>query len=366
MGADHGEGEAGRMSEAEKKMRELKGYGWPETTKEQRKRKANTEYGIARDRLRAIPSEMEVLLFLHDQGKIIDATRLVKCTEWANKYNGVDMFFEERERPEIGKVYCAIVDVKNVDLGTLGTDYGNLYLEIKDGYRDGWAVKEYATEHIDGKEIVKPNRYLAYVRGGKAFGGILADQTTAYSDEKSERENARDLVKYYFEHQNILNHDIFIVSGDDANNWIMNKVPELQRKGRRKNEELSPQIPNWKKEYPLMQVRRVESGEWETQQTGKGVLLLQATGLEPGHYERHDDGRVEWVDYPLEQWEKGNEHVNKLAEDQKRGLSLLTCLYAKGINEITCLEGIPGIDAERRERIKTVLSEMRIGKAWTE
>ena len=348
------------MSEAEKKMRELDGYGTAEK---------NTEYAKARDRLRAIPSEMEVLLFLHDQGKIIDATRLVKHTEWANKYNGVDMFFEERERPERGKVYCAIVDVKNVDLGKLGTDYSNLYLEIKDGYRDGWAVKEYATEHIDGKEIVKLNRYLAYVRGGKAFGGMMADQTAVYSDEKSERENTRDLVKYYFEHQNILNHDIYIISGDDANKWIMNKVPERQNKGVKENQKLSPQIPNWQKEHPLMRVRRTESGEWETQQTGKGDLLLQATGLEPGHYERHNDGRVEWVDYPLEQWEKGNEHVNELAEDQKRGLSLLTCLYAKGLNERTCLEGIPGVDAkdgEYLEKIRAKLSEKRIGKVWTE
>lgn len=357
------------MSEAEKKMLEMRGYDWPEETKEQQQRKANTEYGKARDRLRAIPSEMEVLLFLHDQGKIIDATRLVKYTKWANERNGVDIFFEERERPEIGKVYCAILDVKNVDLGQYGTDYRNLYLEIKDRSRDGWAIKEYATEHIDGKEIVKPNRYLAYVRGGKAFGGILADQTTAYSDEKSERENARDLVKYYFEHQNILNHDIFIVSGDDANNWIMNKVPELQRKGRWKNEELSPQIANWQKDYPLMRVRRTESGEWETQQTGKGDLLLQATGLERGHYERYDDGRVEWVDYPLEQWEGGNEHVNELAEDQKRGLSLLTCLYAEGLNVQTCLKGIPEVDEtdkEYRAKVEKRLSEMRIGKAWTE
>lgn len=352
---------------SEKKMCEMSGYGLPEGTEAEEKKKANTEYGKARDRLRAIPSEMEVLLFLHDQGKIIDAISLEEYTLWANKYNGVDVFFEERERPERGKVYCGIVDVKNVKLGRYGTDYDNLYLEIKDGNLPGWAEREYATEYIDGKEIVKPNRFLAYVRGGKAFDGMMADQMPIYSDSKSERENTRDIVKYCFENHIILNHDVYIVSGNDVNKWIMEEVPERQRKGIQANNELSPRIPNWEKAYPLMRVKRTEDG-WNIQQTGKGNMILQAKAKDPGHYEE-TNGVYQWVDYPIDEWEKGNSHVGEFEEDQKRGLSLLTCMYAKGLNVKTCLKGIDEINVNNKEYIEKIRKELlnrRIGKVWTE
>lgn len=358
------------MKEPEKKMCELDGYGWPEETKEEEKKKADTEYGKARDRLRAIPSEMEVLLFLHDQGKIILAASDPNYEKWANKYNGVDLFFVERERPEIWRVYCAIVDAKNADLGSYGTDYTNLYLEIKDKHGKGWAIKEYATEHlnVNGEriDIVKPNRYLAYVRGGKAFGGMMADQMPGYSDEKSERENARDIVKYCFENNAILNHDIYIVSGNDVNKWVEKEVPKRQKKGITKNEKLSPQIPNWEKGWPLMKVQRTPEGEWTTTQAGKGDLILQAMPKEPGHFHRHDDGSIERIEYPFDQWEKDEAHIKELAEDQSRGLSLLTCLYAKGLNVETCLKGLPrGDEKEYQKEIEKKLSEMRIGKVWT-
>ena len=115
-----------------------------------------------------------------------------------------------------------------------------------------------------------------------------------------------------------------------------------------------------------MQVQRMTDGEWKTQQTGKGKLLLQALAKEPGHYEE-DHGKIKWVDYPLEQWEKGNKHVKELEKDQANGISLLNCMYVKGLNEIACLKGIEDVDINSKEyvyKIKSILSEKKMGRVW--
>ena len=348
-------------------MRNLQGYGLPEYETYidkkgiTRKRKVNSDYANARDRLRAIPSELETMLFLHDEGKII-LGYLSSYELWLNKDNGVDISFAERRerRVQQGMLYNAFCDVKNMREKESGEDFPNLYLEVT-GINGNWHAwtDHYKTQTvtINGAqyEIIPPNRYIAYVRGGQRYGGKLAEETEVYSDDLSEYDNRKALIKYYFEKQaELLNHDIFIVRGEDMNKYIEIIMSEKRKKLMQTRNiikqiteyNLSPQLSEWKTVFPLMQVTRTANG-WDIQHTGKGSFELEARAKQPGSINA-DTG--EYTQITLEQLSRAEKKLDRREADQAQGLSLSTCLQAQGINIYPSRDKAP---------------ETRQGERWT-
>ena len=329
-------------------MRNLQGYGLPEyetyidKNGENRRRRVNTntDYAKARDRLRAIPSELETMLFLHDDGKII-LGYLSSYELWLNKDNGIDISFAERRerRVQQGMLYNAFCDVKNMREKESGGDFPNLYLEVT-GINGNWHAwtDHYKTQTgtINGAqyEIIPPNRYIAYVRGGQRYGGKLAEETEVYSDNLSEYDNRKALIKYYYEKQvELLNHDIFIVRGEDMNSYIETVLPDIWKRSKKARKEitefdLSPRIQHWEKQFPLMRVKRTANG-WNKQHTGKGSFELEARAKQPGSINA-DTG--EYTQITLEQLSRAEKWLDRLEADQARGLSLSTCLQVQGID----------------------------------
>ena len=189
--------------------------------------------GEAIDRLNAIPSEMEVMKYLFDTGKILYTEKAdhVYLVNWWDYYESIDVRFVETERPDKTKVYLAGVDAKNVGVWTgpdrpeynlvHGGDYQNVYIETQkkrgeDYEFNGWATSFY--KDVDGAPV--RNRYIAYVRNGKDFNGKLATQTEAFSPNRSEAENKREIVQYYAQHLDQLTHDIMFVYCDDVAGYI--------------------------------------------------------------------------------------------------------------------------------------------------
>lgn len=315
-------------------MKYLDGYG---ETDEKKRRK--TAYGNALERLRSIPSEIETMLFLHDQGKIIlaydDANE-----KWFNKDNGVDISFVDRQRPEEGKLYNAFVDVKNHGLKDDNTEYSNLYIEVT-GINGNWhawtdlfKTQQFTYNGVQ-YNMVPPNRYIAYVRGGRKYGGKYATETEVYSDDLSEAENRRAITEYYFEHQaELLNHDLYIIRGEDMAQYLENELPGLQSDlfatGKRVTEfDLSPSLSDWRDKYPLMQVRRTAAG-WETTVTGRGSFQLEAKANAPGSFNISKSGEVTYTQITAEQLAKDEAILRERETDQAKGLSLLTCLAVEG------------------------------------
>ena len=187
-----------------KKYQEWYGSGEPlgaiQDPEEQRK---------AIDRINAIPSEFEIMLFLRSENKILyDQDRFF--TEAMNRYEGVDICFMDQEEPETGLTNLAGVDVKNTG------DYQNFQIETEKKYH-GVFYAEYAwAQHV----LTGKNRYVAYVRGGQKYGGKLASETEAFSLDKSEREIKRDLIGYYYHNRQLLDHDIEIIRGEDIRSYL--------------------------------------------------------------------------------------------------------------------------------------------------
>lgn len=259
---------------SEKKMCEMSGYGLPEGTEAEEKKKANTEYGKARDRLRAIPSEIETMLFLHDQGKILYHLSINEYMQSLNIRDGVDIVFADGISFP-GLTDQAFIDVKNVELKYDGTNFQNLFIEL-----EGWG-----NHYTDGST----NRYIAYVRDGKRYGGELASEIEAFSDDKTEKENAIDIIKYYVNHTELLDHDIYIVRGKHISEKIM-AWKETNEYTKNKRYFYVP-LSNWRREYPLMEVSRTADG-WTIKNTGKRELQLSTATETQVVKENKEEGRT--------------------------------------------------------------------------
>lgn len=255
--------------------------------------------GEAIDRLNAIPSELEVMKYLFDTGKIlyIEKADHVYLVNWWDYYESIDVRFVEAERPDKTKVYLAGVDAKNVGVWMgkdrpeynlyHGGDYPNVYIETQkkrgDEYQfDGWATSFY--KDVDGEPV--RNRYIAYVRNGKAFDGKLATETEAFSLDRSEAENKREIVQYYAQHLDQLTHDIMFVYCDDVAEYI-------DRSGgtdpnRRRKDRLQSNAPDtkaalvnfseWDQDHARVMISwDQERKQWkEPEQCGKKTLDLKA------------------------------------------------------------------------------------------
>lgn len=261
----------------------------------------DSEQNKAIARLNSIPSEIETMLFLHDQGKILyhapEDTQM-----WLNRDNGVDISFADGVHLP-GYTDMGVIDVKNVELRRDGTNYPNLFIEFTKYRQEKYAWGYHYTDGSTG-------RYIAYVRDGKQFGGKLATETEVYSLDKTERENARELVKYYAKHQELLTHDIYIVRGDDVGQEIVTEKGNWIKEGY-----ILAELSHWRLKYPLMEVRRTAEG-WTVKHTGKGTFDLttatqaqRITDSETKHtaheVTKHTAEEVERrIDKHLERWKQ--------------------------------------------------------------
>lgn len=227
-------------------------------------------------RLNAIPSEFEVMKYLRYKGKILfDPDRYF--TGGMNYYEGVDICFMDQEEPDKGLTNLAGVDVKNTG------NYNNFLIETeKKQANTGW---QWSTKYAWAKHILTgTNRYVAYVRGGQEYGGELASETEAFSLDKSERENARDLIQYYYNRQYLLDHTIEIIRGEDIKSY-------LEQHGR------APAIKNylrgykilineeWIEQYnfPALRITRDRDGWTETQLNANNPLTIQTKKCKTTH-----------------------------------------------------------------------------------
>ena len=216
------------------------------------------------DRLNAIPAEFEVMKYLRARGKILFAPT-PSYTEWMNYWNGVDICFMDVEEPEPGYTNLAGIDVKNVG------NYENFFIETATKDRRGEWNTEYAwATHIKNGE----NRYLAFVRGGKEYGGKKATDTEAYSPDKTESENKRSILFYFFQRQGLLNHTFEIISGEHVKEYLRDNGD-----GREINSYVKAQVisfKEWLMKYPILRVENV-GGAWQERQLHRNIELKVET-----------------------------------------------------------------------------------------
>ena len=315
---DNGEGE-GSEGMSDKTIRELKEGD-------------NGERENAIARLVSIPSEIEVMLFLHDQGKILYHNG-TEYEHWMNRDNGVDIVFSDGEYPE-GKTDMAFIDVKNVDLREDGKNYNNLIIEVSKMRYGVWDHQStWGSFYTDGST----NRYIAYVRDGKKYGGKSAIELDAFSLDKTEEENARDIIRYYAENKDLLDHDIYIVRGPDISKSIADKREEFKTADEGRRRKLVTvtkegkmiyfeQLPNWKLKYPLLEVRRTAEG-WTTRHTGNGTFEVD-TKQAQNDISANDSHTAKEVERNMKA------RFEDLRNEQQGGLTAEELLKIHGIYEI--------------------------------
>ena len=223
------------------------------------------------DRLNAIPAEFEVMNYLRAKGKILFAPT-PSYTEWMNYWNGVDICFMDAEEPEPGYTNLAGIDVKNPDLDQkTKKDYTNFFIETATKDKRG----EWSTEYAWATHIKNgANRYLAFVRGGKEYGGKKATDTEAYSPDKTEDENKRSILFYFFQRQELLNHTFEIISGEHVKEYL-----RANGDGREINSYVRAQLisfEEWLMKYPILRVENV-GGAWQERQLHGNIELRVET-----------------------------------------------------------------------------------------
>lgn len=319
------------------------------------------EYKRAIDRLNAIPSEMEVIKYLHDTGKILytETDRNGVFTNWLDYAESIDIRFVEPERHDITMTYIAGIDVKNV-----GIDYPNVYLETQkdNNGNDNWEFSGWVTHFyrdINGEPV--RNRYLAFVRNGKAFGGRLATQTDAFSLDNTEHENKREIIRYYANHQDQLTHDIMIIYCDDIVDYIdqTGGTDIRQRKTDRKQTNAPEtkaaiiKFNEWDKDYARVMITwNNDLRTWnEPIQYGARPLEIKArpvfwTAPDKDEYGLRKRGLRKTPDQIREQKEQELRHM---AEDQRADLTA---------DQYLKIEGIP----EKYKSKETIIAEWK--SAW--
>lgn len=263
--------------------------------------------------LDAIPAEMEVIKLLHDVGKILTADK-VGLIEHVNKYWGADVRFIDNKEVPAGQTNLAGIDVKNTK------DYPNLYIETARLYGGKWLpqyawANHYQYQGDTSEQIYPMNRYIAYVRGGKEYGGQLATDTEVYSDDKTYNQNREELITYYYNHQEYLDHDILFVYSDDVAKYLddtggadpdrrkMNKLcPDLRDKKNKTQYNLAS-IEEWVKTKALLRVYR-DGDTWKWEQLGTKRLKL--------------------ITYPVDTKSDITATVDRLKAEQAEGLTLTT------------------------------------------
>ena len=212
------------------------------------------------ERLNAIPSEFEVMLYLRAKGKYLFAPYALPgmLTEW-NIKDGIDICFFDPEELERGYTNQAGIDVKNTEI------FDNIFLETGKPQKDGetWSERGAWAEHFK----TGTSRYLAFVRG-KKFGDH------PISLELTESENKRQIVDFYYYNKverEKLDHRIDIVRGDDVKEYL-----EKNKGGVAVKDAIAQIVPfnKWTDEYnfPLLQVTK-KNGEWQEKQLNKKVAL---------------------------------------------------------------------------------------------
>lgn len=224
-------------------------------------------------RLNAIPSELEVMLYLYSKGKILFAV-LPWYTEKLNVEASIDVCFMDQEEPGIGYTNMAGVDAKNPKV-----DYDNFLIETKKSYDNGetWYEKYAWARHF----VTGTNRYLAYVRGGQKYGdngGKLATETPVYSEDKTERENKEAIVEYFWNNRQWLNHPIEIIRGEDVKAYLHDHGAGKQLKSYMMGHEVP--ISEWVKSYPALRVEKT-GDSWQEMQLGEQEPLILCTDKRP-------------------------------------------------------------------------------------
>lgn len=305
---DHGKGEGSegmRKAEQDIPIRELStasANGNPE----------NSAQGNAIARLNSIPSELEVIYFLHDQGKILFHAG-EEFHDWLNILNGVDIAFSDGVALS-GCTDQAFIDVKNVKLKYNGQNFPNLLIEVAKWKNGSWSTEgSWGDHYTDGST----NRYIAYVRDGKAFGGKLATETDAFSMDRTEKENAISIVKYYVERNDLLTHDIYFVRGEDVGDCIEKRAEEAKGQEEKyyvisgNTKCFYVPLTQWRLQYPLMEVSR-RADKWEIKHTGKGKFDIRTAPMDitSGEYRS-----------AAEKEKYMNEFIARRREAQKGGLT---------------------------------------------
>ena len=230
------------------------------------------EWENAISRLNAIPSELEVMLYLHSKGKILFSL-IPGYTEKLNIKDSIDICFMDQEEPEEGYTNMAGVDVKNPDVKNPERDYDNFLIETKKKYGGTWYEKYAWAQHF----VTGTSRYLAYVRGGQKYGdngGKLATETPAYSEDKTERENKEAIVEYFWNNRQWLNHPIEIIKGEDVRAYLHEHGDGKQLKSYMMGHKVP--ISEWTESYPALRVEKI-GDSWQEMQLGQKESLILCT-----------------------------------------------------------------------------------------
>ena len=170
------------------------------------------------DRLRSIPSEMQVVKMLHDRGCIINEAAMVHDIGKEFQKNHIDIVAYLPDRKP-GVLHEFKIDVKSHE-----AQHTNILLETGTRPdRNGKRHKSWAFCAYPGDDITKKNRYLADVLddcNGYSFHKIISDQNLI-DNQLSEEENEECIVNYFSAHMELLDHDIIMYSFVDITDFLL-------------------------------------------------------------------------------------------------------------------------------------------------
>lgn len=172
----------------------------------------------AKDRLRALPSEMQAIKLLHDRNCVISE---MNCMPGYKKrlqpaHLDVTAFLPEEKRVD-GKTCEFGIDVKSHTIS-----YQNVYLETQTrpdrngNRRKSWAFCDYEGDTPSEKH----NRYLLEVADSKDGVSLMELADRIINIDISEEENTRRIIRYFSEHQGLLTHDVTFYSYEHINDFL--------------------------------------------------------------------------------------------------------------------------------------------------
>ncbi len=321
------------------------------------------------DRLKSIPSEIQIVKFFCDRGHTVSEMNVMPGHKAIIQNAHLDvLIYLSAELREKGRTCEFGVDVKSHR-----NWYSNLYLETQTRPRDGIRYPSWAFSDYDAGGSAKHNRYLAVVRDDENGVSFMKTAEELIDRNKSEKENEENIVRYFSEHMELFTHTIEMYSFEDINT-VLEETGGSDLKNR--NDELNEQLDimqliipwtQWDRKYARCEYTwNIDTHSWVFRNYGARALapirMHDITDMQL------DDGSI----VPAAEKEKTVlELISKYTEAQKKGLDYERLRRIMGVGnihdpaewgrqKIMLLREIEKLEEERIQKIDLLKKQERL------